>query len=127
MALESVTTRLRQHYYVKVADYSLMQTKTLPKLPLDQISLNGAFYIFAGDGHPKTWMTKVVSCCQHRQMLAANPASVAKYLFELGRLQQPQLSGKAPVAARTPGTTGRLLQISAIRLKGGHGPWRGAP
>jgi hypothetical protein len=91
------------------------------------ISLNGAFYIFTGDSHTKTRMTKVVSACQHRQMLAANPAGVAENLFELGRTQQPQLSGKAPTTARVAGTTGRLLQISAIRLRGGHDPWRGAP
>ncbi len=126
-AEEFVATRLRQYNYVKVADYSLMETKTLPKLSLDEISLNGVFYIFFGDGHAQTGVTEVVANSKHRQVLATNSTGLAKYLLEFSRFQQPQLFTKAPAKQWLTGTTGCLLQLSAIRLRGGHGPWRGAP
>jgi hypothetical protein len=87
LPIQAIDAGPGKYYHVKVADYSLMQTKTLPKLPLDEISLNGAFYVFPGDSHPKTRVTKLVVERQHRQMFCPNPAGIGKYLFELGRPQ----------------------------------------
>jgi hypothetical protein len=121
------TSRLCQNYHVKGADYSLMETKTLPKLPLYEISLNGVFYVFSGDGHSQTWVTKGIADRQYGQIPATNPAGITENLLEFGRFQQSLLLGKAPDGLCRPGTTCRLFQISRIRLRGGHDPWRGAP
>jgi len=92
-----------------------MQAKTLPKLPLYQISLNGTPYTFTRYRHTQTRVAKMVRDRQHCQMLAAYPTGIRKHLFKLGRFQQPQLSRKAPGRLIPSGTTGRLLQLSGFR------------
>lgn len=88
-----------QDHHIEVADYSLMQSKTLPDLPFKPITVDCLANVFFGDGQTKTRHTHIIHGREEGQMRGADPAGIGKNAFKLRRAEESGLTRKTPGGA----------------------------